>query len=58
MSNDNSGTKLSATKRLPWQDEPYIDHKAAQKRAIRAAQPRPVDPNSPAVKGLCPKGIR
>jgi hypothetical protein len=43
-------SKPRRPKRLPWDNEPIVDHKAATEWAITAAQPRHVDPNSPAVK--------
>lgn len=36
--------------RFPWDNEPYIDPVKATERAIRAAQPRRVDPKNAAVK--------
>lgn len=36
--------------RLPWDEEPWVNAEAATEKAIRAAQPRRVDPNSAAVQ--------
>lgn len=44
--------------RLPWEKEPYVDHAAATRRAIAAAQVRYTDPNSPAVQTYAQKALR
>jgi hypothetical protein len=36
-------------RRMPWDDQPFVDHKAAAQRAIAAAQPARTDVSSPAV---------
>lgn len=42
---------------VPWEDKPYVDHKAAEHKAIAAAQPRYVDPKSPAVVAYARSGF-
>jgi hypothetical protein len=43
--------------RFPWDKEPYVDPVKATERAIRAAQPRRVDPKNAAVKAWADKAF-
>jgi len=43
--------------RLPWENQPYIDHKAATEQAIAAAQSCRVDPNGAPVESYAQKAF-
>lgn len=45
----DDGLMPDKPKRMPWENKPYIDHRAATERAITAAQYQHTDPKGPAV---------